>query len=704
MPGTSFQDIITTHPNFMDPAPSEELTRFTELCEARVRSCEGEMSQEEIDALCYIFCSVSNFAAFDKLVKVVMGRWAKIGITTEVYNFIIKSNIELVSSDTNRIMHPYGLVPTTPNLVNKVIMLGREGYSSNQVTDPDIVGEIFSALRHKDTEAEKKVLETLERQLWDGPITSIKLNELLAICTEPKLLWRFLDNKRNEGNQQTSYISRIFQRLLLAEEYFPMTRQGVTETANLLNLMDILFNAIDQLSFQSQEIALTDLFIEYNALLLLQWLEQVVSDKQQKQKLQEKIAEIHQDLDEEADFSEVQGSGLDSAMDSAEFSSSDPKLDQLFEILGRNGYSREQVLMMDEDLLSSILFSLGVASGVKPPEQQRNFGLKWITRKWHDAEFIDRYLLNSRDALAAKGFGLMPSITELETLDPEYLRAVVQGEKGILRSTNISHGDFSSDAPREFRQLLWPTCTGQSHFGLLVLHFDEAGTVEGGFYFEPKEDFGLQNLNEILKNLGNPNTIQISMGQSEDDFCGDYVITVALWFAHILNPRIISWSEYKKTPDTENAKIQADPNYSQLLGGRIPMDQVECLRCDMAIKLGREFVNYLNLDHASEISESDWQTTVLPAIEKRHAELSALEQAEEMSKQSETASQSILEQTVYTVPSTNGAELARPLKLTDTGYSFFPPGFPDGYDVTSLGSAADVFLEGYFSLEKPPSN
>ena len=283
--------------------------------------------------------------------------------------------------------------------------------------------------------------------------------------------------------------------------------------------------------------------------------------------------------------------------------------------LKQQGITQADILAMDADMLQGTLLSFGVTFN----ELTNPFKVKWITPQWQDAEFIDQYLLQFQTDLAKKNCGLMPSITDLETLDPAYIQAVVQGATGILRSTHISDGYFSTDAPRSFRHLLFPTCIDQVHFGLLVLHFDDKAESEGIFYFEPKKKRNFLNLATIFKDMKDVAKIQIPMDQIDDDFCGDYVISVIQGYANNLNPKIISWSEYKMNADSQLSKILADQHYSQFVGRALPIESIEYLRCDMAIQLGRTFVNYLN--QRSLISEADFQEKVLPDIQKRHAEL-----------------------------------------------------------------------------------
>jgi hypothetical protein len=642
MPHTLIQNIITKYPNFSDPTASAALSAVTDRCVERICSCKEPMSQDEMDALCYVLCSVSNYEEFDKLAKIIVKR-AEIGITPEVYTLFVDRNQGLIAPETNRRMYLYGLHPNTPNLVNLVMGLSRLDVPVNEQIAHDVATAMVPGLEI--TEEEEAIFDFLDEQLWNKPVESI--DELVVICEQSGLLEQFLDKKRNYGNQKTDYILHIFNNLLEGEKNFPFEKHK-EYTKHLVTFMGILVKAIDPLSFQSQETILTEGFIASKALSPLVWLETVVTSPKLKQTLQENISKICKDMGMEAsDFSgEVSASNLDSAVTLAGLFLDYSKLPQRVEILQKLGFPLEDVMAMEPDVMDAILLSLSANVEEQPNEYvekpKPEFGLPFITRQWHDARFIDEYLLNFRDALADKECGLMPSITDLETLDYEYISKVVRGETGILRVKNINEEAeenqefFSEDPKRKFQQLLWPTCTGQSHFGLLMLNFNEEGRLEGGFYFEPKKDFGRQNLSTILKTMENKYIIQLNMGQMDDDFCGDYVITVISWFTQFLNPRIVEWSTFEEISQAVLDKVSNDRYYAQLISGEIHIDGVERLRCDMALHLGQKFIDYLN--PSIEISLAQWENEVLPAITKRHAELSVLDHVKNTFKQSEKGS------------------------------------------------------------------
>lgn len=643
MPHTLIQNIITRYPNFSDPTASLELLKFTDLCVERIRSCNEPMSQDEMDALCYVLCSVSNYGEFNKLAEIVFKNLAKIGMTPEVYRDFVESNKKLITSKANRRMYLYGLLPNTPNLVNLVMGLSRLALPINEEIDPEVAAEMVPG--PEITEEENKIFDFLDEQLWKNPVNSI--DELVVLCENPRLLEKFLDKKRNYGNQKTDYILHIFNKLLEGEQDFPFEKHQ-DYTKDLVTFMGILVKAIDPQSFQSQETILTERFIASEALSLLEWLQTVVTSQDLKQKLQENSSKIYKDLGMEApDFSgEVSASNLDSAVTLAGLFLENSKLPTRVELLQKLGFSPEDVMAMEPDVMDAILLSLSANVEEQPKEYveepKPKFGLPFITRQWHDARFIDEYLLSFRDALAKKECGLMPSITDLETLDYRYIRKVVRGEIGISRAKNINeeaevNGDvFSEDLPRKFQQLLWPTCTSNTHFGLLMLNFNEEGQLEGGFYFEPKKDFGKNDLETILKEMERKHIIQLKMGQTDDDFCGDYVITAVAWIAQFLNPRIVEWSTVEVKGRAVLDEIYNDFYYKKLVNGVISMDGIECLRCNMAIELGQKFIDYLN--PRINISPVQWETEVLPAIIKRHAELSALDHVKKTFEQSEKGS------------------------------------------------------------------
>lgn len=650
MPSNLIQNIITTYPNFSDPTAVSKLSQFIDLCVERIRSCK-EMSENEMDALCYVFCSISNYEAFDNLVQALLENWANIGMTSDVYGLFVESNKNLITSEGNRRMYLYGLHPNTPNLVNLVMRLSRSGLDLPVDAEfaPDVAAEM--APGPEITEEEKQIFNFLDKQLWNSPVTSP--HNLLFLGDNPSFLKTFLDNKRHVGNQKTDYICRIFNNLLEGEQNFSF--ENLEEyTKCLVTFMEILVKAIDPQSFQSQETVLVEQFISYRPLTLLEWLEKVVTSQELKQQLQKTICEIYKELELEApDFSgEAFVLGVDSVMTEAGLPLGNFELPGLVEFFGKFGYSQEDVMAMEPDVMGAILLSLSANFAEQSKdyveEPKPTFGLPFITRQWHDARFIDEYLLNFRDALANKECGLMPSITDRETLDSDYISQVVRGETGILRAKNINEDAeenedcFSEDPPRKFQQLLWPTCTGQSHFGLLMLNFDEQGRLEGGFYFEPKKDFGRQDLSTVLKTMGDKHIIQLNMGQMDDDFCGDYVIAVIVWFTQCLNPRIVEWSKVEEINQVVLDKISNDPYYAKLISGVIPMDGVERLRCDMALKLGKKFIDYLN--SSIEISAVQWETEVLPAITERHVELSALEHVKNTFEQSKQGSSATIEE------------------------------------------------------------
>ena len=134
------------------------------------------------------------------------------------------------------------------------------------------------------------------------------------------------------------------------------------------------------------------------------------------------------------------------------------------------------------------------------------------------------------------------------------------------------------------------------------------------------------------------------------------------------------------------------------------MDAIECLRCDMAIRLGPDFINYLN--PRAKISMAEWETKVLPAITARRRELSAQEQAEN-TFETNSSDQGAAEAS-HAVPKVATEPFPSPALASNSNRFFYGA---SAHPAGSLPSAADQFLDGIpepavddFGLEKAPGS
>lgn len=332
MPSNTIQDIITGYPHFKDATESQA---FITLCSQRIRGCEQKMSQDEIDALCYVLCSVSDYYFFRELADAVYAKVQTIGMTEKAYTLFVEENSKLITEDANRSMYMYGLNPDTPDLVNQVMRLRQLNVPVNQqivldlsadpVAGPEIAEEI------------KAIFDFLDEQLWKNPVNSI--HELVVFCEDPWLLERFLEIKRNCGEQKTNYIVRIFDNLLEGEQNFPLEKHE-EYTADLVKFMGILVKAIGPQRFQSQETKLTERFIASEALSLLKWLQTVFASQAPYCSGEASVVDV------------------DVVMAGAGLPLNNYTLPQLVKLFGKFDYSPEDVKVMKPDVKEAILLSL----------------------------------------------------------------------------------------------------------------------------------------------------------------------------------------------------------------------------------------------------------------------------------------------------------------------------------------------------------